>query len=65
MPNATPTDELSTPKTQEESNISSTDSSPLHQRQIPARTCAKNECKGKNVQFQTPPPKDPGEIHQE
>eukprot|EP00957_Ditylum_brightwellii_P114038 8695182-Ditylum_brightwellii.AAC.1 len=65
IPNATPTDELAAPKTEEESNMSNTDSSSQHHHQISTRTCAKNECQGKNVQSQTPPPKDPGEIHQE
>eukprot|EP00957_Ditylum_brightwellii_P018484 1389883-Ditylum_brightwellii.AAC.2 len=57
----TPTDELTTSETEEESNMSSTYSSSQHQRRISARTRAKNKCQGKNVQFQTPPPTDPGE----
>eukprot|EP00957_Ditylum_brightwellii_P199966 15244049-Ditylum_brightwellii.AAC.1 len=44
IPNTTPTDMLSTPKTEEESNMSSTDSSSQHQHQFSIRSCAKNKC---------------------
>eukprot|EP00957_Ditylum_brightwellii_P006093 460991-Ditylum_brightwellii.AAC.1 len=51
--------------TEDDATSSSTGVSSAHQRRISARTRARNENQSKNAQSEKPPPKDPGEVHQE
>eukprot|EP00957_Ditylum_brightwellii_P192647 14668671-Ditylum_brightwellii.AAC.1 len=51
--------------TEDEATSSSTEASSVHQRHISARTRARNELRSKNAQSENPPPKDPGEVHQQ
>eukprot|EP00957_Ditylum_brightwellii_P030365 2300046-Ditylum_brightwellii.AAC.1 len=59
------TKEPTTPDTDNADTLSSTEISSVHQRRISARTHARNELQPKNTQSEKPPPKDPGEVHQE
>eukprot|EP00957_Ditylum_brightwellii_P147179 11207520-Ditylum_brightwellii.AAC.1 len=51
--------------TEDKATSSSTEASSAYQRCISAQTHARNELKSKNAQSDKPPPKDPGEVHQE
>eukprot|EP00957_Ditylum_brightwellii_P105563 8047354-Ditylum_brightwellii.AAC.1 len=59
------TEEPTTPYTEDADTSGSTEVSSPHQRCISARTHARNELQSKSVQSEKPPPKDPGEVHQE
>eukprot|EP00957_Ditylum_brightwellii_P136643 10420629-Ditylum_brightwellii.AAC.1 len=65
IPSVTSTKEPTTPDTEDEATSSSSEVPSLHQRRISARTHARNELQSKTVQFETPTPKDPVEVHQE
>eukprot|EP00957_Ditylum_brightwellii_P071290 5419305-Ditylum_brightwellii.AAC.1 len=51
--------------TEVDATSSSTGASSAHQRRISAQTRARNENQSNNDQSENPPPKDPGEVHQE
>ena len=57
--------ESTIPDTEDDATSSSTGASSVHQRCISAQTRARNENQSKNAQSEKPPPKDPGEVHQE
>ena len=54
-----------TSDTEDDATSSSTDASSAHQRQISAQTRARNKNQSNNEQSEKPPPKNPGEVHQE
>eukprot|EP00957_Ditylum_brightwellii_P059465 4514403-Ditylum_brightwellii.AAC.1 len=58
-------EERVTSDTDDDVILSSTGASFAHQQQISACTHARNKNQSNNEQFEKPPPKDPGEVHQE
>eukprot|EP00957_Ditylum_brightwellii_P009559 720871-Ditylum_brightwellii.AAC.1 len=58
-------EEPATSDTEDDVTSSSSSASSAHQRQISACTRARNENQSYNEQSEKPPPKDPGEVHQE
>eukprot|EP00957_Ditylum_brightwellii_P004174 317958-Ditylum_brightwellii.AAC.1 len=59
------TNKPTTPDKEDADTSSSTEVSSAHQRCMSARTRAMNELQSKTIHSEKPPPKDPGEVHQE
>eukprot|EP00957_Ditylum_brightwellii_P201877 15327627-Ditylum_brightwellii.AAC.1 len=58
-------DKSVTSDTEDDVTLISTSASSAHQQRISAHTRAKNKNQSNDDQSEKPPPKDPGEVHQE